>query len=76
MPFASGTFTADETSHHDVHPVEELEVGVEWAATFRHFGAFVRTGLVGQIWFDSGNATDDSGNLGFFGLALTGGLDF
>lgn len=76
VSLASRMLTDAESSDRDVLPVEELEVGLEWAAVFPRFAVFARTGLVGQAWFDSGNATSERGDLGFLGMALTVGVDF
>jgi hypothetical protein len=54
-------------------PVEEFEVGAEYARRIRSHEIFVRSGFVSQSWFDAGSATSNHGYLGFFGLALTGG---
>lgn len=72
----AATLNESATEQDDVLPVGELEVGAEWARDFGRTLLFVRTGLVGQAWFGAGNATSDDGDLGFFGLALTGGVRY
>jgi hypothetical protein len=68
--------------HNDDLPVDDLELGVEWSRVVgpvRLVGPlrlFLRTGLVGQGWFDAGNGTSDRGDLSFFGLSLTAGVTY
>ena len=59
-----------------VLPVAELEMGVEYARTWRAVRPFLRTGLVAQTWFDAGSASSLDGNLGFLGLSVTAGLNY
>jgi hypothetical protein len=59
-----------------VVPVEELEVGVEYARLVRTHQIFVKAGFVTTSWFDAGSATSDHGYLGFIGLSLLAGWTF
>jgi hypothetical protein len=75
------TNTATATSfavkgHDDVMPVSEVELGLEWAHKCGPARVFVKTGLIASEWDFAGSATGDNGDLAFFGLNCTLGLDF
>ncbi len=74
--FTNLVFQNDGTERDDVLPITEVELGGQWAYRFRRLGVFTRVGLVGQAWLGAGNATTESGNLGFLGLTVTGGVDW
>jgi hypothetical protein len=76
VSFTNLIFLNDGTEREDVLPVTEVELGGQWAYRFRSLGVFTRVGLVGQAWLGAGNATTETGNLGFLGLTLTGGVDW
>jgi hypothetical protein len=65
-------------------PVGELEVGAEYGYQFGRARVFAQTGLVGQIWWGAGNASDtadnlssdSSSNLGFIGLVFRAGVTY
>jgi hypothetical protein len=71
------TSTENATADGDaVLPVVELEIGLEYGRQLGRFFPFVRTGLVGQNWFGAGNSSSTDGDLGFFGLEASLGVNF
>src|SRR5262249_29760712 len=57
--------------------VGEAELGVEFSRKMGEGASlFVRAGIDGQIWIGAGNATSESGNLGFFGYTFTVGINY
>jgi hypothetical protein len=47
-------------SHETLRPVLEIEVGFEWRGRVGCAELFFQAGLVGQSWFDAGNASRSS----------------
>jgi hypothetical protein len=71
------TISQDATANGDsVLPVVELEIGLEYGRQVGRCFPFVRTGLVGQNWFSAGNSSSTDGDLGFFGLEASLGVNF
>jgi hypothetical protein len=62
--------------HDDVDPITELEFGVEWGCKVSRARVFARTGLVLQDWFNVGNGSSEQGDLTFFGLNVTAGVNY
>jgi hypothetical protein len=57
--------------------VGEAEIGVEFSRKMGEGASlFVRAGIDGQIWIGAGNATSETGNLGFFGYTFTVGVNY
>lgn len=72
------------TNHMSLLPVAEFELGVEYGYELGRARLFAQAGLNGQVWFGAGNASntnsglsaDNSGNLGFIGLAFRAGVTY
>jgi hypothetical protein len=60
----------------DVIPVGELELGVGMRRPLGRTVLLFRMGVVGQAWWGAGNATGESGDLGFLGGVFRGGILF
>lgn len=81
-----------ESRHDRVVTAEELEVGLEYGRRVRDSRVFGQVAMVGQEWFGAGNAsgstrtspgttipnfsTEDSANLGLFGVVFRIGVEF
>ncbi|WP_164101151.1 Lpg1974 family pore-forming outer membrane protein [Candidatus Laterigemmans baculatus] len=71
---------SNEIINDGVMPVVELEVGANWTRRMGCYDLFVEGGLVGQAWFNAGNAAN-SDSLGFdiigigTGMGATGSND-
>lgn len=78
-------------NNDSLRPVLELEVGGNWTRNVGAFDFFAETGLVGMVWFNTGNATnvdallsdlsstvadDFDQNLGLIGLRFSSGIRF
>jgi hypothetical protein len=72
----SSSDSASTGSRNCVMPVLEMEIGAEYSPGWDGLNAFLRAGLVGQVWFGAGTATTDGGNLGFLGLSVMAGATF
>jgi hypothetical protein len=72
-----------------VRPVMELEVGTNWSRSMGNYDLFMENGLVGMVWFNTGNAANsdsilagnvgaDNANqdLGLLGLRFSTGIRF
>jgi len=78
------------TSRDDVLPITELEIGAEWGYNLGRGRLFAQGALVGQVWHGAGNAaqnemipvlvdpevSDNSSNLGLFGIKLAVGINY
>jgi hypothetical protein len=82
--------TFASTSRDDVLPILEMEIGAEFTSEMCGSRMFVQAALVGQVWFGAGNAannelipvlvdpevSDNSSNLGLFGLKVAVGVNY
>lgn len=67
--------TTRTTARHDILPIGEVQIGVDWRTAPSDFGEFFfRGAFEGQLWSGVGNATSEDGNLGFVGLTVGVGL--
>ena len=67
--------TTRKTSRHDVLPIGEVQMGVDYKTRPLRFGQlFFRSALEGQLWSGVGNASSEDGDLGFVGLTAGFGL--
>jgi hypothetical protein len=67
--------TTRSTVRNDLLPIGELQVGSEWSSGQLSYGeVIVRSTLEGQLWSGVGNATSESGDLGFIGYSIGVGL--
>jgi hypothetical protein len=83
-----GTSMDSMSSGDDLLPVLEMELGIKYGKNLGPVELFLQTGVVSQLWFGAGNASnndqiigatptaDSQGNLGFFGLSFQAGLRF
>jgi len=77
------TSVSNAGSQVSVIPVGELEMGGEWTTCWRRFRFFAQVGVVGQIWWGTGNASEPTinssgspSNLGFIGGVARAGITF
>ncbi|HZU36912.1 MAG TPA: Lpg1974 family pore-forming outer membrane protein [Gemmataceae bacterium] len=63
-------------SRSDLLPILEMELGAEYRMDLGRVHPYLRAGLVGQTWFNAGNASGLGNDLGLLGVAATAGLDF
>ena len=65
-------FRTDRVNNRDdILPITEIQVGLQWLPPPRPhyaFQPFFSAALEGQLWSNAGNATTESGDLGFFGF--------
>lgn len=59
-----------------VLPVAELELGLEYGLDLGNKRLYFRGAVVDQTYFDAGNASRTTGNLGLFGCQVSSGLNF
>jgi len=78
--FTSSTASGSQTS---VIPVGEMEIGGEWSKAWGRFRVFAQVGVIGQIWWGTGNAAEPTifssgspSNLGFIGGVARAGIAF
>lgn len=74
---ANAFTTRRNTSRDDLLPISELQVGLQWmpnAGGIWH--PYFHLAFESQLWDGAGNASSESGNLGFYGLNLAVGLDW
>ncbi|HMC67346.1 MAG TPA: Lpg1974 family pore-forming outer membrane protein [Gemmataceae bacterium] len=91
LPVDLIAFNSASSTRHDLLPIAELEVGLEFARDLGRGRLFAQTALVGQVWFGADNAarsttadtlgvlrggTIEESNLGFIGLSIRAGVDF
>jgi hypothetical protein len=82
-------FDSSSRTSNGVRPVMELELGTNWTRRLGAFDLFAESGLVGMIWFNTGNAANtdtllggnvgaDNANqdLGLIGLRFSTGVRF
>jgi hypothetical protein len=62
--------------HDDDLPIEDLELGLEWSHPSCHWVWWVRTGFAAQGWINAGTGSSEQGDVTFFGLALSAGVNF
>lgn len=64
------------TNREDLLPVGEARIGFEWMSRRGASGTrwLFSTAMEGQIWGNAGNASDESGDLGFYGFSLGAGF--
>jgi hypothetical protein len=83
---------ASLSSAYTLLPTGEMELGMGWARGVGRTHLTVRTGLVGQVWYEAGNASRSSvqflgvgplannstldSNLGLFGFTVRVGVDY
>lgn len=73
-----------QVNDSQVLPVGELEIGLQLARQFGGMTGLVQAGLVGQVWWNAGNAANnnailqpsDNENLSFIGFTLRAGVTF
>jgi hypothetical protein len=68
--------TTSVQSHDDLWSIAELQVGARWTGG-RYRSAwhpFLSAALEGQLWNGAGNASSDTGNLGFLGFNIGTGI--
>jgi len=80
---ATGLGTSSSSSQTSVIPVGELEFGGEWSRAWGRLRLFAQVGVVGQIWWGTGSASDSASsqsgapsNLGFIGGVARAGVSF
>jgi len=88
---ASPVIRGGSSSSTDVLPIGELEMGGEWGHTCERFRFSAQLGVVGQIWWGGGNASQgaylntinigglppsSAGNFGFIGGVFRAGVSF
>jgi hypothetical protein len=56
--------------------VAELELGVQYDVSLGRANVFVRAAAVSQTYFDAGNASQATGNLGLLGMQLSAGVNY
>jgi len=66
-----GTTAADKT-----FTVADFEVGVSTAIPYGRFLLLLRAGVADEIIFNGGDATSAGGDIGFFGLRFTAGVNY
>ncbi len=71
----TGQLNIDRTSH-DVLPVLELELGMEYGFPLGWGHAFLRAALVSQSYFGANNARGDDSNLSLFGAQFGVGYEY
>ena len=64
------------TTTNIVLPMAELELGLEYGLNLGNKRLYFRGAVVDQTYFDAGNASRTTGNLGLFGCQVTTGLNF
>jgi hypothetical protein len=67
---------SSDVNRSDFLPVVELELGAAYQLDFGRIRPFFETGVVGQSWFNAGNASALGTTLGLLGLSTTVGVNF
>ncbi len=83
------TLVSGDSRQTIVLPVGEIELGAEWAQTYGRVHVFVQVGVVGQVWWGGGNASQalylstgpgnsssQTNNFGFLGGVARAGIAF
>jgi hypothetical protein len=74
---AASFTTTRTTTRNDVLPVGEVQVGFQvLPAMYGPWQPYVHVAMEGQLWSGAGNASGESGNLGFYGLNVALGFDW
>jgi hypothetical protein len=69
--------TQSLSERDDLLPVGEMQVGFQWTPpTCGAWYPYVHVAMEGQLWNGAGNASSESGNLGFYGLNVALGMDW
>ncbi len=69
--------TNETSSRDDVVPIGELQVGLQWLPpTNGAWAPYIHIAMEGQLWGGVGSASDEDGNLGFYGFNVAVGFDF
>jgi hypothetical protein len=64
------------SSDNDFLWVAEVEIGVQYTREFGGSLFAAQAGIVGQNWFDAGNASSTGGDLRFYGLTASAGFRY
>lgn len=75
-PYGGNPFTFyRNTDRNDLLPIGEIKIGLDWMSAESSMGRFfLRGAFEGQLWSGAGNASSESGDLGFFGGTIGGGV--
>ena len=69
--------TTRVTNRNDLLPIGEMQVGLQWAPQgMGVYQPYLHLAMESQIWSGVGNASQEDGNLGFFGFNVALGFDF
>jgi hypothetical protein len=71
----TSTFSQSLTGRGRTVPMADAEVGVSWAMPYGRALVFTQLGFLNQTWFGGGSATN-GGDLGFFGLHFSAGVNY
>ncbi len=69
--------TQRQTSRDDLLPVADVQVGLQYTPmTMGCLNPYVHFALEGQAWGGAGNASSETGSLGFYGFNFAFGFDW
>ncbi len=69
--------TVQSTSRDDLLPVGDVQVGLQWTpVSYGVWNPYLHVALEGQFWGGAGNASSETGNLGFYGFNFALGMDW
>jgi hypothetical protein len=69
--------TVRTTSRDDLLPVGDVQVGLQWTpASYGVWNPYLHVAMEGQFWGGAGNASSETGNLGFYGFNFALGMDW
>jgi hypothetical protein len=71
----TSTFAQSLSGRDHTLPVVEAEAGVSWTMPYGRSLVFTQLGFLNQTWFGGGSATS-GGELGFFGLHFSAGVNY
>ena len=69
--------TSQRTERDEVLPIGELQVGLQWVPPcFGAWQPYIHLAMEGQVWQNVGNAANEVGDLGLFGVNVALGFNW
>ncbi|MEM8681483.1 MAG: Lpg1974 family pore-forming outer membrane protein, partial [Planctomycetota bacterium] len=77
LDLAETLTTTAITAGDDILPIGEMQLGLQWLPTTTGcLHPYFHVAMEGQVWGGAGNASSQSGNVGFYGVNFALGFDW